>query len=32
MKTPDPFKGDHDDMDRFLSDCTTYFKVYRHQF
>lgn len=32
MKTPEPFKGDHDDMDRFLGDCHTYFEVYRHQF
>ncbi len=32
MKTPKLFKGDHDDMDRFIGDCNTYFKVFHHQF
>ncbi len=32
IKTPKPFKGEHDDMDRFLRDCNTYFEVFRHQF
>lgn len=32
MKVPHPFKGEHDDMDRFLSDCTAYFEVHHHQF
>lgn len=29
---PAAFKGEHDDIDQFLEDCTTYFKVYRHYF
>ncbi len=32
MKMPEPFEGEHDDMDRFLGDCNTYFEVFRHQF
>ncbi len=32
MKLPEPFEGEHDDMDRFLGDCNTYFETYRHQF
>lgn len=28
MKTPTPFKGDHDDIDRFLGDCQTYFEAF----
>ncbi len=32
MKTPKPFEGEHNDMDRFLGDCSTYFEVFRHQF
>ncbi len=32
MKVPKPFKGDHDDMNRFLGDCNTYFEVFHHQF
>ncbi len=32
MKTPKPFKGEHDDIDRFIGDCNTYFEVFHHQF
>ncbi len=32
MKTPEPFKGNHDDMDCFIGDCNTYFEVFHHQF
>ncbi len=32
MKVPNPFEGEHDDMDRFIGDCNTYFEVFRHQF
>ncbi len=32
MKMLEPFEGEHDDMDRFLGDCNTYFEVFRHQF
>lgn len=32
MKTPNPFKGEHDDMDHFIGDCNTYFEVHWHQF
>lgn len=28
MKTPTLFKGDHDDIDRFLGDCQTYFEAF----
>lgn len=28
MKGPAMFKGDHDDIDRFLGDCQTYFKTF----
>ncbi len=32
MKLPEPFEGEHDDMDRFIGDCNTYFEMFRHQF
>ncbi len=32
MKVPEPFEGEHDDMERFLRDCNTYFEVFCHQF
>ncbi len=32
MKLPEPFAGEHDDMDRFLGDCNAYFETHRHQF
>ncbi len=32
MKLPKPFEGEHDDMDRFIGDCNTYFKTFQHQF
>ncbi len=32
MKLPELFKGEHDDMDRFIGDCNTYFETFRHQF
>ncbi len=32
MKLPKPFEGEHDDMDRFISDCNAYFETFRHQF
>ncbi len=32
MKVPDPFEGEHDDMDPFIGDCNTYFEVFQHQF
>ncbi len=32
MKTPEPFEGEHNDMDRFIGDCHAYFEVFRHQF
>ncbi len=32
MKLPEPFEGEHDDMDRFIGDCNTYFETFRHQF
>ncbi len=32
MKIPELFEGDHDDMDRFIEDCNTYFEVFHHQF
>ncbi len=28
MHTPEPFEGEHDDMDRFIGDCNTYFEVF----
>ncbi len=31
-KLPEPFEGEHDDMDRFISNCNTYFEVFHHQF
>ncbi len=30
MKLPEPFEGEHDDMDRFLGDCNAYFETFRH--
>ncbi len=32
MKIPEPFEGEHDDMDRFIGDCNAYFEMFRHQF
>ncbi len=32
MKLPEPFEGEHDDMDRFIGDCNAYFETFRHQF
>ncbi len=32
MKLPEPFEGEHDDMDRFISDMNAYFETFRHQF
>ncbi len=32
MKLPEPFEGEHDDMDRFIGDCNAYFEMFRHQF
>ncbi len=32
FERPAKFKGDHDDIDRFLGDCATYFELFRHIF
>ncbi len=32
MKLPKLFEGEHDDMDRFIGDCNTYFETFCHQF
>ncbi len=32
MKLPKPFKGEHNNMDRFIGDCNAYFETFRHQF
>ncbi len=32
FERPTKFKGDHDDIDRFLGDCVTYFELFRHIF
>ncbi len=32
FERPAKFKGEHDDIDRFLGDCATYFEVFRHVF
>ncbi len=32
MKLPEPFEGEHDDMERFIGDCTAYFETFHHQF
>ncbi len=32
MKTPAPFKGEHNDIDQFLGDCQTYFEAFRQYF
>ncbi len=32
FERPAKFKGEHDDIDRFLGDCTTYFELFRHIF
>ncbi len=32
VKVPSPFVGAHNDIQRFLGDCTTYFEVLRHYF
>lgn len=28
MDKPEPFQGDHNDIERFIGDCVTYFKVF----
>lgn len=28
VKPPNSFTGKHDDIERFLGDCTTYFKIF----
>ncbi len=30
--SPEPFEGEHNDMDRFIRDCHAYFEVFHHQF
>ncbi len=32
FERPAKFKGDHDDIERFLGDCTTYFELFQHIF
>ncbi len=32
IKMPEPFEGEHDDMERFIGDCHAYFEVFHHQF
>ncbi len=32
MKLPEPFEGEHNNMDRFISDCNAYFETFCHQF
>ncbi len=32
MKLPEPFEGEHNDMDRFIGNCNAYFETFRHQF
>ncbi len=32
MEKPEPFEGAHDNIERFLGDCLTYFKVFRRRF
>lgn len=32
MKPPAPFKGDHDDIERFLGDCTMYFEIFQQYY
>ncbi len=32
FERPAKFKGEHDDIDRFLGDCATYFELFRHIF
>ncbi len=32
FERPAKFKGEHDDIDRFLGDCATYFEIFRHVF
>ncbi len=32
MEKPEPFEGAHNDIERFLGDCLTYFEVFRQQF
>ncbi len=32
FERPAKFKGEHDDINRFLGDCATYFEIFRHIF
>ncbi len=32
IKKPERFEGTHDDIERFLGDCLTYFEVFQRQF
>ncbi len=32
MEKPKHFEGAHDDIERFLGDCKTYFKVFQHHY
>ncbi len=32
MRAPTPFKGEHDDIDRFLGDCQMYFEAFKQHF
>ncbi len=32
FERPAKFKGEHDNIDQFLGDCTTYFELFRHVF
>ncbi len=32
LSVPSKFKGEHDDINRFLGDCQTYFKMFRQYF
>lgn len=32
VQPPEPFKEKHEDIEKFLRDCATYFKVFCHHF
>ncbi len=32
MERPEHFEGAHDDIERFLGDCKTYFEVFRYHY
>lgn len=32
MEKPEPFTGEHDDIERFLGDCQTYYEVFRRHY